>query len=174
MALVTINRNNLSDKKGIKSSMIKYSQKLMQYIGFCFTVLFICNIQAKENTQDIEINQGYVRATLPGINLSSAYMQIVNNSNQDIRFIGAKSSVSPKIEIHEHSMENGLMRMRQVSAIAIKKGEQVTLMPYGFHLMIFGLNKPLKDGETIDLTLQFSGHADVLVSLPVESIKKRN
>jgi len=146
----------------------------MQSALFCFVVMLSGFTSAEQSNNDIVVNNGYIRETLPGINLSSAYMQIVNNSKQDIRFTGATSSVSPRIEIHEHSMENGLMRMRQVSALSINKGGQVTLMPYGFHLMVFGLNKPLKDGETINITLQFSGHDDVSISLPVKSIKKRD
>ena len=46
-----------------------------------------------------------------------------------------------------------MMRMREVKAIELPAGKTVNLGESGYHLMLDGLNAPLKEGETVPLTL---------------------
>ncbi len=46
-----------------------------------------------------------------------------------------------------------MMRMREVKAIELPAGKQVNLRDSGYHLMLIGLKAPLKEGETVPLTL---------------------
>ena len=123
--------------------------------------------------QSISIDNGYVREVIPGNSITSAYMVINNNSAENISLIGASAKVSPRVEIHAHSMEDGMMKMRQLDAIEVKGKQSVTLQPMGFHLMMFDLAKPIKAGQSIDLILKFSGGKEVKVALPVKSIKQK-
>ncbi len=134
----------------------------------CSGVLF----SASSFANDVVIDKGYIRATIPGTNISSAYMDINNHSAEQVVFVGASSDVSDRIEIHQHTMENGMMRMRQRDSLVIKGHDMAVLQPSGYHLMIFNLNKPLKVDEKIKLTLHFSQADDVEITLPVQSIKR--
>ncbi|WP_286234655.1 copper chaperone PCu(A)C [Thalassotalea sediminis] len=121
----------------------------------------------------VKVENGYIRATIPGTNISSAYMVITNHSMNVKELIGATSNISPRIEIHEHQMSEGMMKMRQRESIVINMHDAVTLQPSGLHLMIFELNKPLKVGDNVELTLQFKDGEQLPISLPVESIKRK-
>ena len=140
----------------------------------CF--LTVCSFNALSYTQGgaIAVDGGYVRETIPGTAISSAYMTITNGSDQALTLTGASSKRSPRIEIHEHSMSDGMMRMRQKAAIIIKAKETVTLQPSGLHLMVFDLPGPLKQGETMPVTLHFLGGQKVNIELPVRGLKKKN
>ncbi|MDO6445186.1 copper chaperone PCu(A)C [Colwellia sp. 1_MG-2023] len=145
---------------------IKKRTSLLSLIGsllFSFTAF----------AADVTIEQGYIRATIPGTNVSSAYMEIKNTTNEDIVLIGATSKVSDRIEIHEHVMSGEMMRMQQREALTIAANDQVVLQPSGYHLMIFNLAEPLKVNDNVELTLQFSNKRDISISLPVQSIKRK-
>ncbi|GAA5143390.1 copper chaperone PCu(A)C [Thalassotalea piscium] len=122
--------------------------------------------------QQLMVSEGYVRATIPGTNVSSAYMTLKNNSNSAVTLIGATSDVSKRIEIHEHVMTDSMMSMRQRQQLVIDGGSQVQLQPYGYHLMIFNLDQPLVASENVTITLQFLQGEPQKVVLPIHSIKK--
>jgi hypothetical protein len=66
-----------------------------------------------------------------------------------------------------------MMQMRQVESISAPAAGALILQPSGYHLMIFDLPEPLKDGQTMSLTLHFSGQRDVEINLPIRSIKRK-
>jgi len=137
---------------------------------FCSLVSGILTSSAK--AQDIVVRDGYVRETIPGTKVSSAYMTVKNNSEKVLTLTGASSDVSKRIEIHEHIMADGMMRMQQRQSLIIKAHGEVVLQPSGFHLMIFDLEQSLKHKDTISVTLHFSDQDDLIIQLPVQSIKK--
>ena len=136
---------------------------------FC-TLLFamLSNVYAA-NT--ITISDGYVKASIPGSNVTASYMTLRNTSNKAITLQKVSSTVSDRIEIHEHSMADGMMRMREVSEITIKANSEVVLQPSGLHLMIFSLKQQITDKDVIALTLYFSNDTEVKIQLPVLKYK---
>ena len=59
--------------------------------------------------------------------------------------------------------------MRQLPMpFTIKAGETVEFVPQGKHLMIMGLNKPLKLGESFELSLTFVSGETQTISIPVQ------
>jgi len=123
--------------------------------------------------QEVNVSDAYIRETLPGNTISSAYMRISNNNAQAIKLVTITSKVSPRIEIHQHQMLDGMMKMRQLNKLVIPAHENVLLQPYGLHLMIFDLQQPLKDGQKVSLTLHFANYRDININVPVISIKKK-
>lgn len=85
----------------------------------------------------------------------AAYVTIANGGAAADRLIGAASPASRAVEIHNSTVEGGVMRMNRVQAIEIKPGEKAVLQPSGLHLMLTGLAAPLKDGDSLPLTLTF-------------------
>ncbi|NQY64087.1 MAG: copper chaperone PCu(A)C [Alteromonadaceae bacterium] len=154
-----------------------YSNTLIIYILLTYVIGFNAIAEKKVdksfNKAEISVNTGYIRETIPGTSISSAYMTIHNSSLQKLSFIGASSDVSPRVEIHEHTMDNGMMRMRQRLSIEIPAQNTVVLHPSGLHLMIFDLNQPLKQDQMVSITLHFADHKDFTIQLPVQSIKNK-
>lgn len=100
---------------------------------------------------NISVTDAWARATMPGQPVSGAYMQI--RSDTDARLLSVSSSVVPRVEVHEMSMDGGVMRMREVKAIELPKGKTVSLAPGGYHIMLMNLKKPIAAGDVIPLTL---------------------
>jgi copper(I)-binding protein len=69
--------------------------------------------------------------------------------------VSIESSVSNSIEIHNMTMENGVMKMRMLEKLPLKVGKPYKLAPGGFHLMLFDLKKPLIVGEQVSFILHF-------------------
>jgi periplasmic copper chaperone A len=45
--------------------------------------------------------------------------------------------------------------MKKIDAIGIPAGKVVEIKPGGYHIMLMGLRKPLKEGYKVKLNLQF-------------------
>ena len=126
--------------------------------------------------ESIIIENAYVRETIPGTNISSAYMVITNKSGKAVTLVGASSKISPRIEIHQHIMQKGqnaMMQMRKKESLQISANETVILQPSGLHLMIFEVNEPLKDQQSVTMTLHFLNHKNINIQLAVKSIKRK-
>ena len=117
-------------------------------------------LHAKEVTQPnslVSISEAWVRPTNPGQEVGAAYMTFL--SKQDLTLVSIESSVTDSVEIHNMTMENGVMKMRMLENLALKAGEPYKLAPGGFHLMLFDLKKPLTLGEQVRFTLHFKSTA---------------
>jgi len=119
----------------------------------------------------IVIADPYARETPPNAKVGGAYMTIMNHGHAN-RLTGARSDAAAMAQIHNHIIDSeGVMRMREVEGgIALGKHESVTLAPGGLHVMLMGLENPLKKGETIAITLEFEDGSTVDVDVPVKSI----
>jgi copper(I)-binding protein len=106
---------------------------------------------------EVTAHDPWARATVPGQKVAGAYVKL--SADQATRLVSAASPAAQTVEIHQMSMENGVMKMRAVPALDIPAGGSVELKPGGYHLMLFGLKKPLAAGETITLTLKFQDAA---------------
>ncbi|HXO68751.1 MAG TPA: copper chaperone PCu(A)C [Bradyrhizobium sp.] len=113
---------------------------------------------------DLTVTSPWTRATPGGAKIAGGYLKIANNGTSADRFVGAKSNTSDRIEIHEMSMSDGVMKMRPLpNGLEIKPGETVELKSGGYHLMFMDLKQPLKPGDSFKSTLQFekAGSLDV-------------
>lgn len=136
-------------------------------------LLAISMLTSFSSLADVDVVKPYVRATIPGTTVSSAYMELHNQSDKSVKLIAATSPVSDRVEIHEHSMANGMMKMRQVESLSVDANSKAILQPSGYHIMIFNLKEPLKVGDDIELTLIFDNDSKEVVKVPVQSIKRK-
>lgn len=117
----------------------------------------------------IRIDRAWARATPPGVPTGGGYVTLVNRGRTPDRLLSASSPVARRVELHETSMNGGVMRMRPLSAgVPIPPGAVVTFGPGGKHLMLVGLTRPLVAGQRIPLTLRFERLGLVRIALRVE------
>lgn len=57
------------------------------------------------------------------------------------------------------------MKMREVKVIELPAGKRVNLRESGYHLMLIGLKAPLKEGESVPLTLSIKVGAQQVVKI---------
>ncbi|MBB3223982.1 copper chaperone PCu(A)C [Pseudoduganella umbonata] len=98
----------------------------------------------------VVVKDAWARATVPAARASGAFMQI--ESKTDARLVGVSSPVATA-ELHQMSMQDNRMSMAHVDAIDLPAGKAVPLAPGGYHVMLMGLKRQLKEGETVPLTL---------------------
>ncbi len=95
-------------------------------------------------------------------------------SLSDMALVAAASPVAKVVEIHEMKQEGGVMKMNAVDRVALPAGKTVELRPGGFHVMLMDLAQPLKEGDTVPLTLTFEDKAGkkqtVEVKAPVRAL----
>ena len=103
----------------------------------------------------VAITRPWVRATAPGQKVAAAYMEI--KSTGPATLISVASPVAGMAEVHETTMENGMMKMRPVERLALPAGKTVELKPGGYHIMLMDLKRQLKEGDTVPITLVVEG-----------------
>jgi copper(I)-binding protein len=119
----------------------------------------------------IEIEQPWARATPKGASIGAAYMKITNTGTEPDRLVGGSIAFARRFEVHSMTMEQGVMKMREVKdGLEIKPGETVELKPGGYHVMFVDLKEPLKKGEDVTVTLTFAKAGTIDVKYPVEAI----
>jgi hypothetical protein len=101
------------------------------------------------------VNDAWVRGTVPQQKATGAFMHIT--SAQGGKLVSASSSVAAVVEIHEMVMEGTTMKMRAIPGLDLPAGKAVELKPGGYHVMLMDLKAPLKDGESVPLTLVVQG-----------------
>ncbi|MGF1526127.1 MAG: copper chaperone PCu(A)C [Candidatus Competibacterales bacterium] len=118
---------------------------------------------------DIAIDHPHARET-PGMAMVGAgYMTLVNRGAQPDRLIRAEAQVSETVELHTHTMEDGVMRMREVKAIEVPAHGETALEPGGLHVMFIDLKAPFVAGERFPVTLTFENAGEVQVEFAVEA-----
>ncbi len=103
----------------------------------------------------MHIENAVIRTMPPGQSVTAAYMIISNHSDIPRKLVSARSIISSRVEIHHNSVEEGVMKMRQLEALEIPANGQAMLGANANHLMLFDLNQNLVEGESIQLTLGF-------------------
>ena len=119
----------------------------------------------------IEIKHPWARATPKGSEVAGGYMKLINTGTEPDRLIGGTNASAGKFEIHEMSMDGGVMKMRQLTnGIEIKPGQTVELKPGSYHLMFVGLKAPFVQGKRVKGTLQFEKAGKIDVEYAVEAV----
>lgn len=110
------------------------------------------------------VDQAWSRPT--AVKLGVVYMR-VTGGDAAARLTAARTPVAAKVEIHEATMKNGMMNMRQVDGVDIPAGKVVRFKTGGLHLMLTGLKEPLAEGMRFPLTLRFGNAGERTVEVEV-------
>ncbi|MEZ5856750.1 MAG: copper chaperone PCu(A)C [Hyphomicrobiaceae bacterium] len=102
----------------------------------------------------VTVTSPWARATPGGVKVGGAFLTITGHGHADT-LIRARSPRATSVELHTHLHDAGVMRMRRVDEIPIPASGNVKMQPGGYHIMLIDLKKPLTEGETIPLILEF-------------------
>jgi copper(I)-binding protein len=105
--------------------------------------------------QDVAVRNVWARATAPGQNTASIYLEIV--SNADAALVGVTSPLAKSARMHTMRTEGGVMKMRAVQKIELPARKSVTLAPGGLHIMLEGIGRPLRERDKIPIELAIEG-----------------
>jgi periplasmic copper chaperone A len=131
-----------------------------------FLAVLLLNAAAAAQTGPIEVKNAWARATPGKAETGAAYLTI--ESAAPDRLTGVSTPVAGKAELHEMTMQGGVMKMRPLAAVDLPAGRPVVLKPGEVHIMLVGLKQPLRAGESFALTLEFAKAGKREVSVAVE------
>ncbi|BEV72525.1 MULTISPECIES: copper chaperone PCu(A)C [unclassified Paludibacterium] len=120
---------------------------------------------------DLTIDGVWARSTAAQAANGAAYLTISNHGASSDKLISVSTAVADQAQLHHTSMDNGVMRMREVEGgVEIAAGKTVKFAPGGFHIMLMGLKKPLKQGEHFAITLHFARAGEVKLNVAVRDM----
>lgn len=120
----------------------------------------------------VSVTAPWVRATVPAQKSTGAFMHL--QSATAARLVGVSADVAGTVELHQMEMSGDVMRMKQVDGIDLPAGKGVNLASGGYHIMLVGLKRRLREGEAVNLTLVLE-HANkkresLTVKVPVKPL----
>ncbi len=127
--------------------------------------LVVASAALAQPTQ-LDVANAWAGATPGKAENGAAYVTITSPAAD--RLVSASTPVAKKAELHTMSMQGMVMKMRPVSGVDIPAGQAVTLKPGGEHIMLMGLNQPLREGQSFPLTLNFEKAGPRTVTVTVE------
>lgn len=105
---------------------------------------------------DLTITVPSIRAMVPGAQVAGGFLTIANDGKAADKLVSITTNGVKRVEIHEMSMENQVMKMRKLDGgLDIPAGETVELKSGGYHLMFIQPETPYKEGDKVSATLEF-------------------
>ncbi len=141
----------------------------------CMASSLVADIAAPAHAEDarsggISVSAPWIRATPGGAKVAGAYLELRADPGTDDKLIAVQSPAAAVVEMHTHIEDKGVLRMRRVDAIPVSGEKPVTLEPGGYHLMLMDLTSPLKEGESVEITLTFEKAGALKVKAAVAGI----
>ncbi len=99
----------------------------------------------------VTVDKPWVRTTVPQQTTTGAFMTIT--SAQGGKLVSASSPIAASVQVHEMTMNGNVMGMRPVPALALPAGKPVELKAGGYHMMLLGLQAPVKFGDVVPIRL---------------------
>ena len=111
----------------------------------------LCAGQAQ--AQSVIVKDAWIRGTVQGQTATGAFMELTAKTNA--RLVGVSTPLTKSAEVHNMTMENGVMKMFPVDGIDVPVGKTVRLASGGYHVMLTNLQKSLNPGDKVPMKLTF-------------------
>lgn len=124
---------------------------------------------APDQAAAVVVTDAWCRATPNGARAGGCFATFT--ATTDDRLTGGSTPRAAQLQVHEMSMDGGMMKMGQIEGgLPLPAGQAVALAPGGNHIMLMELTQPLAEGETVPLTLTFATAPEVTVQAPVRRV----
>lgn len=130
----------------------------------------VINDLAASNSRAIEVTSAYFRLMPPGQTVSAGFFQLYNHLPESISIVDVLSDRLERVEIHQHTHDNGVMRMRKVESLSVEAGAALMFKPGGYHLMLFDVPEGIEPEEAINIRLLLASGAEVKIALLARSL----
>ena len=125
---------------------------------------------------DVSIGHAFATPSVPGATNGAAYIATLENTGKrPDRLLRVSTPVAASAEMHTMSVDaGGVMRMRELADMPVNPGTPIKMRPgQGAHIMLMGLKRPLKEGDTFPMTMEFERGGKVEVKVVVQVPKAR-
>lgn len=128
---------------------------------------------AEFNIGNLTVDTPWSRATPGKARSGAVYLTIVNRGNAPDKLVSISTQAAKRAEIHRSQIKDGVTTMRAVGSLTLRPGFSVLLRPGGLHVMLTGLEAPLKRGGSFDMTLTFEKAGSLTVKVGIEKTGAR-
>ena len=112
----------------------------------------------------LTVENAVARPPLGGQTTGVGYLVIRNTGDTADRLVAVSSPATRSIELHTHTMANGVMHMERVEGVVIPAHGEAVFQPRGLHLMLFNF---APTGATAPLKLKFEMAGETTVNFAV-------
>ncbi len=105
---------------------------------------------------------------------AAVYFALHNDDDREHRLQGVRCECAERASLHLTEDLDGVSMMTAVDAIAVPAGETVELRPGGSHIMLEGLRAPLREGSTIEVSLELDRGEPVELEVPIVALESLN
>lgn len=144
-------------------------KKILSLTSLALASVMSFSIQANQAAQ-LEVENPFVREMPPVAPATGAFMTLINPSDQPIAVVRADSDAANTVELHTHTNDDGVMRMREIPEITVPAMGQTELKPGGLHVMLIGPTRALKAGDMVDIKLIMQDGSEKMIQAPVRKI----
>ena len=137
----------------------------MRLIPFLAAIALLTPVAAFAET--LKIDSAWARASLTPRSAVAAYVSIHNTGADADRLVAVRTEVSKRSMVHNQVTRDGISRMRPIDGVAVPGGGKFVMKPGGHHIMLMGLETPLKKGDSFPLTLVFERAGAMTVRVEV-------
>jgi copper(I)-binding protein len=121
------------------------------------------------NVDKLTIGHPWSPASHGAAKTAVVYLTFVNDGPTGDRLLGVSSPVAAHAGIHVNEKTGDVIHMQMIDGLDIPAGKTVELKPGETHIMLEGLQHPLKEGEMVPLTLKLANEGEVHVEIMVMS-----
>jgi hypothetical protein len=135
-----------------------------------FTVLAVALSLSGYAMAQTTVEDAWARATVPGQPATGAFMTLTADS--DSTLLSVQSPAAKDTQIHQSTMKGDVMSMLPVDEVSLPAGEPVVFDANGYHMMLMGLVKQVKEGDAVPLTLKIKNAQGEEETLEVNAVAR--
>ncbi|MEW6654099.1 MAG: copper chaperone PCu(A)C [Bacteroidota bacterium] len=137
-------------------------------------VFFIAGFAFAQSAKtQLLITDPWVRPAAKGAN-SAFFFKLENKGDIADTLISCKYAYSEIVELHEtFKKDNDMMGMRTVKYVALPSKGRVDFKPRDLHIMLIGLSKDIRIGESCELILVFKNSGEIKTTAVVRDMPKK-
>lgn len=135
-----------------------------------FTVLAVALSLSGYAMAQTTVENAWARATVPGQPATGAFMTLTADS--DSTLLSVQSPAAKDTQIHQSTMKGDVMSMLPVDEVSLPAGEPVVFDANGYHMMLMGLVKQVKEGDAVPLTLKIKNAQGEEETLEVNAVAR--
>jgi copper(I)-binding protein len=134
-------------------------------ISLLLTAAAAAGIAAQQRT--VSASQAWIRVPAADQTVTEGFVVVDNPTMYDVYLIAAVTEAAGKVEFRDVSKPGGASA-QVVKEVTVPAYGSITMDPKGLHMVLSGLTRPLKDGDTIPLTLTAHEGSTMQVSASVK------
>jgi hypothetical protein len=116
---------------------------------------------------EVDVHDPWIAEAPPTARSLAAFMDLENAGSSPRRLVAVEAPGFDRIELHQSTGEDGMHRMVKQEAIEIPAGGRTELAPGGYHVMLIGVEEPLRAGDTVSMRLIFANDEIRTIEVPV-------